>query len=211
MGRNLRIYQINELKLPRSALVQRRKVANSFQKHNSEHHNPSSEILKGFPYDILLVGVMWSEMPWIRNPWILHLSLSRGCWHLTPTVDEVPVNPMLDYFENINIVKIIMEFQNLVDLDWLMAGALCPLDRLSLTNWDLDTMSGQRSFGVNISRFRLGTMQIISFIHKAKKDQTSFLILRLFSNLLIWISSPFLNVANTYDGYKVRYRVNICG
>ena len=41
---------------------------------------------------------------------------------------------MLDYFENINIVKIIMEFQNLVDLDWLMAGALCPLDRLSLTN-----------------------------------------------------------------------------
>ena len=62
------------------------------------------------------------------------LPLSRRCWHLTPTVDEVPVNPMLDYFENINIVKIIMEFQNLVDLDWLMAGALCPLDRLSLTN-----------------------------------------------------------------------------
>lgn len=55
-------------------------------------------------------------------------------WHLTPTVDEVPVNPMLDYFENINIVKIIMGVSELSRFRLAYSRDHCPLARLSLTN-----------------------------------------------------------------------------
>ena len=85
------------------SLVQRRKVANSFLRQPFFFDIFYLILFYFILWHSLLVGVMWSFEINLKSLFSLVLLLV-----LTPNVDEVPVNPMLDYFENISIVKIIM-------------------------------------------------------------------------------------------------------
>ena len=99
-------------------------------------------------YWLVSCGQRWI---WIRNPWIPHLS--GRCWHLTPADDEVPVNPMLDYSENINIVKIIMGVPELSRFRLAYSRGPLSAGQIIIDKLRTEHNEGHRSFGVNISIF----------------------------------------------------------
>ena len=79
---------------------------------------------------------------------------------------------MLDYSENINIVKIIIRVPELSRFRLAYSRGPLSTGQIIIDKLKTEHNERHRSFGVNISRFSLGTMQTISFIHKAKKGQT---------------------------------------